>query len=115
VGTGVSGGTSDLQACCGVPVRIGGYVVRNRLDDSRCVHIYGEECLVEDRVLRVDGVHVIYCADKGRDVNLVKIQAPDTVEISFNASEGVNPEFRRGLDVFPRDHGDVLVEGPEVY
>lgn len=46
---------------------------------------------------------------------MVKIQAPDTVEVSFDASESVDPEFGRGLDVFPGDHGDVLVEGPEIY
>lgn len=71
--------------------------------------------MAEARVLRVDGVHVVYCVDEGRDVDLVKIQAPDTVEVSFDASESVDPEFGRGLDVFPGDHGDVLVEGPEIY
>lgn len=105
----------DPQACDSVAVWIGGCVVGDRLDDPRRVHVDCEECFAEIGVLRVDGVHVADCVDEGWYVDLVEIQAPDAVEVSFDAGEGVDAEFGRGLDVFPRDHGDVLVEWPEFY
>ncbi len=111
----VGDGAFDLQSCDGVPIWIGGCVIRNGLDDSRRVHVYCEKRLAEAGVLHVDGLHVVYCIDEGWDVDLVKVQAPDAVEVSFDAGEGVDAEFGRGLDVFPGDHGNVLVEGPEIY
>lgn len=105
----------DLQACDGVSVWISGCVVGDGLDDSRRVHVYCEERFAEPGVLRVNGVHVIYCVDEGWDVDLVEIQAPDAVEVSFDAGEGVDAEFGRGLDIFPGYHGDILVKGPEIF
>ena len=108
-------GPCDLQACDGVAVWIGGCVVGDGLDDSSRDHIYCEERFAEARILRVNGVHVVYCIYEGWDVDLVEIQAPDAVGFSFDAGNGVDTESGRGLDVFPGDHGDVLVEGPEIY
>ena len=34
-------------------------------------------------VIGVDAVHVLYCADKGRDVDLVENQAPDVTKAPF--------------------------------
>lgn len=65
--------------------------------------------------MRVDVVHVIHCVDEGWDVDLVEVQAPDAVEVSFDAGEGVDAEFGRGLDVLPGDLGDILIEGPKIY
>lgn len=103
------------QACDGVAVWIGGCVVRDRLDDPRGVHVYCEERSTKGGVLRVDGVHVVDCADEGGDVDLVEVQAPDAVQVALYAGEGVDAESRRGLNVFPGDHGDVLFKRPEVY
>lgn len=46
---------------------------------------------------------------------MVEVQAPDAVETSFGAFNGVDAESGRGLDVFPGDHGDVLLKRPEIY
>lgn len=115
-GLGIGGwGALHSQACDGVAVWIGGCVVRDRLDDSRGVHVYCEERSTKGGVLRVDGVHVVDCADEGGDVDLVEIQAPDAVQVALYAGEGVDAESGRGLNVFPGDHGDVLFKRPEVY
>lgn len=90
-------------------------MVGHGLDDSRRDHVYGEERSAESRVLRVDRVHVAYCLDEGRDVNLVKVQAPDAVEVSFDARDGIDAKSGRGLDVFPGNHGDILLKGPKIY
>ena len=108
-------GCMHLQPCDGVSVRVGGGVVRDGLDDPGRVHVYCEECLTEGGVLGVDGVHVAHCADERRDVDSVEVEAPDAVEVAFDAGESVDAEFGRGLNVFPWDHGDVLVKGAEVY
>lgn len=34
-------------------------------------------------VLGVDAAHVLYCTDKGWDVDLIEIQAPDVMQASF--------------------------------
>ena len=46
---------------------------------------------------------------------MVKIQAPDAVEVSFDTSNGIAAPSGRGLDVLPRDHGDILLNRPEIY
>lgn len=85
------------------------------LNDLRHIHVYCEEQLAEAQVLRVDGVHVVHSVDEGWDVNLVEIEAPDTVKISFDADERVDAEIGRGLDVFPGHHGDILAGEAEIY
>ena len=70
--------------------------------------------MTEARILREDGVHVIYCVDKGWDVNLVKIQPKHVMKASFDAGDSVDTESGRSLDVFPGDHSNVLGEGPEI-
>lgn len=107
-------GTCDLHACDGVAEWIGGCAVRDGLDNSRRDHIHCEECSTEGRVLLVDSVHILYGVDKGRDVDLIEIQAEDAVKISFDAGSGVAAESGRCLDVFPGDHGDILVERSEI-
>ena len=37
------------------------------------------------------------------------------MKVPFDAGESVNTKFRRGLDVFPGNHGDVLVKGSKIY
>lgn len=107
-------GRCNLQTCNSIAVWIGSCIVRDGLSDSRRVHIYCEERLAEAGVLCVDGVHVIYCIDKGWDVDLIEIQTPDAVKVSFDAGEGVGAELGRGLDIFPGDHGDISIEGAEI-
>ena len=85
-------GAYDLHASDGVAVWIGGCVVWDGLDDSRRDHVYCEEPFAEGRVLRVEGVHVVYSIDKGWDVDLVDIQAEDAMEVSFDAGDGVDAE-----------------------
>lgn len=34
--------------------------------------------------------------------------------VSLDASEGIDAEFGLGFDIFPGDHGDVLIEGPKI-
>lgn len=108
------GAFCDLQACNGVAVWIGGRVVGDGLDDSRCDYVYGEERSAERRIKRVDVVHVADCIDEGWDVDLVKIEAPDAVEVSFDARDGIDAESGRGLDILPGNHGDVLLKGPKI-
>ena len=65
-------------------------------------------------MLRVDGVHVVGCGDEGGHVDLIEVQAPNAMELAFDAGDGIDAESGRSLDVFPGNHGDDLVEGLEV-
>lgn len=78
------------------------------------VHVYCEERFAEAGVLRVGGVHVVYCVDESWDVDLVEVQAPGAVEVSFDTGKRVRAESGRSLDVFPGDHADILNKGPEI-
>ena len=104
----------NIQACDSTSVRICGSIVRDRLNDSRRVHVNCEECEAEVSVLRINRVHVIDCGDKRRHVDPIEIQAPNAMEAAFDACNRVDAKFGRGLDVPPGNHGNVLVEGPKV-
>ena len=72
--TGMWGGKKiNLQTCHGVPVWIGGCVVRDGLDDSSRVHVYRKKGLSELGVLVIDTIHVVHCADEGGDVDLIQV------------------------------------------
>ena len=85
-------GFYDLHASDSVAVWIGGCVVWDGFDDSRRDHVYREEPFAEGRVLRVDGVHVVYSIDESWDVDLIDVQAEDAMEVSFDAGDGVDAE-----------------------
>lgn len=73
-----------------------------------------KEGLSELGVLVIDTIHVVHCLDEGGHVDLIQVQTPGAVVVSLDASDGIDAEFGLGLDIFPGDHGDVLIEGPKI-
>ena len=80
-----SGGFCDLQARDSVAVRIGCGIVGNGLDHARCVHVDGEEGFAEARVVGIDAVHVVDGVHERRYVDLVEVEPPDAVVVTFDA------------------------------
>ena len=104
----------DLQTCDGISVRVSGCVIGDGFCDIVGKHVYREERLAQCGILLVNIIHVIHRLDQGRDVKSVEIEAPDVVEIPFDASEGTSAEPGRVVQVFPGDLGDVLIQGPKI-
>ena len=65
-----------------------------------------QECEAEVGMLRVDGVHVVDCSDEGGYVGLIEVQAPNAMEVAFDAGNSVGAEFGRSFDVFLGNYGD---------
>ena len=107
-------GELNIQACDSTSVRVSGSIVRDGLSDSRRVHVNCKKREAKVSILRIDNVHVVNCGNESGHVDLIEIQAPNAMELAFDAGDGVDAKFGRGLDVFPRNHGNVLVEGSEV-
>ena len=114
VGGSGGAGCLDSQTCDGISVWICGCIIGYGLGDSACEHVYRKERFAERGILRVNIIHVIHRLDQGWDVELVEIEAPDVVEVPFDASEVTGAEPARVLQIFPGDLGDVLVQWPEI-
>lgn len=82
----------DLQACDGVSVRVCGCVIWDGLHDSSRDHVHCQDRFTEARVFCVDVVHIVYCTDEGRNIDLVQIKSKDAVAVSFDAGDNVNAE-----------------------
>lgn len=108
--SGASGGLDSLPRHSPA-IRIRRLLILYLLRDSCSIHIDRQKRLAKSRVGGIDGVHVGDGGLEGRDVNLIKVEAPDGVVAALDAGEAVDAEIRGGLDVFPGDRGDVLHEG----
>ena len=107
-------GGDDLQTCDGISVWVSGCVIGDGFRDIVCKHVYSEERLAQCGILLVNAIHVTDRLDQGWDVKSVEIEAPNIVEVPFDASEVTSAEPRRIVQIFPGDLGDVLIQGPKI-
>lgn len=82
----------DLHACYGVAEWIGSCVVGHGFHDLSRDHIHCHERFTEGGICRINVVHVAYCTDEGRDIDLVQIESKNAVVVSFDAGDNVDAE-----------------------